>query len=60
MKAYLITSGTIFGLITVAHIWRAVAEGRHVAADPFFMALTLLAAALSIWAWRLVTRIPRA
>jgi hypothetical protein len=59
MKAYLITSGSIFGLITLAHIWRGVVEGRHLAGDPVFVALTLLAAGLSVWAWRLVSRIPR-
>jgi len=59
MKAYLITTGTVFGLIVAAHIWRAVAEGAHVARDPVFVLLTLAAAALSLWAWRLLTRAPR-
>ncbi|HEY5913319.1 MAG TPA: hypothetical protein VJA21_22230 [Verrucomicrobiae bacterium] len=54
MKAYVITTGTIFGLITLAHIWRAFAGGAHDAANPVFVLLTLLAAGLSIWAWRLV------
>ena len=51
MKAYLITTGTVFGLITVAHIWRMFAEGSHLATDPIFLLLTVLAAALCIWAW---------
>jgi len=54
MKAYLIATGSIFGLITLAHIWRAVAEGRHLATDPLFLALTVVAAAMSVWAWRLL------
>jgi hypothetical protein len=54
MKAYLITTGMIFALIVVAHVWRAFAEGSHLATDPLFLLLTLLAAALSIWAWRLL------
>ena len=54
MKAYLITTGTIFGLITLAHVARVFVEGVHLAKDPFFLFLTALAAALCIWAWRLV------
>ena len=56
MKAYLITTGTVFALITLAHIWRAIAEGTRMAKDPFFIILTLLAAGLSFWAWRLLLR----
>jgi len=59
MKAYLITTGTVFGLITVAHIWRAVAEGAHMAKDPVFVLLTVATAALSFWAWRLLARLSR-
>ena len=59
MKAYLITTGTVFGLITLAHVWRALAEGRRLATDPWFMLLTIVAAALSCWAWRLLSRSSR-
>jgi hypothetical protein len=54
MKVYLITTGIIFGLITVAHIWRAVAEGSHLATDPVFILLTVLSAALCLWAFSLL------
>lgn len=54
MKAYLVTTAIIFGLITVAHVWRAVVEGSHVATDPVFILLTVLSAALCIWACRLL------
>jgi hypothetical protein len=54
MKAYIITSGSIFGLITLAHIARIFAEGPHLAADPFFIFLTILAASLCFWAWRVL------
>jgi len=54
MRAYLITSGAIFALITIMHIWRAFAEGPHLAKDPLFITLTVLAAGLSVWAWRLL------
>lgn len=63
MKAYLIITGVIFGLITVAHIWRAFAEGSELAKSPVFLLvfilLTALAAGLSIWAWRLLSRLSR-
>jgi len=54
MKAYLITTGVVFGLITVLHLWRMIAEWPKMATDPVYIALTLLAAALSFWAWRLL------
>jgi hypothetical protein len=59
MKAYLITTGMVFGLITLAHIWRVLAEDRHLATDPLFVLLTIVAAALSFWAWRLLRRSSR-
>jgi hypothetical protein len=59
MKAYLITTGIIFGLITAAHISRAVVEGSGIAKDPFFILLTVLAAGLCVWAWRLVWKLSR-
>ena len=54
MKAYVITTGTIFGLLTLAHIWRVFAENPHLATDPLFVLITLAAAALCLWAWRLL------
>ena len=59
MKAFLITTGTVFGLITLAHIARAIAEGPGVAKDPVFILLTLLAAGLSAWSWRLLWTLDR-
>ena len=53
MKAYIKTTGTVFGLITLAHILRVFTEGSQLAADPLFLLLTLAAAALCLWAWRL-------
>ena len=54
MKAYLITTGVVFGLITLAHIVRMAMEGAHLLKEPLFVVLTLLTAGLSIWAWRLL------
>ena len=46
MKAYLMTTGSVFGLIVIAHVWRVVAEGPHLTTDPGFILLTVAAAAL--------------
>jgi hypothetical protein len=54
MKAYLITTGTAFALVTIAHIWRAVSEASAMTRDPWFILLTVLTAGLSVWAWRLL------
>jgi hypothetical protein len=54
MKAYVMTTGAVFGLITLAHVLRVVEEGPRLARDPFFVILTVLAAALSLWAWRVL------
>ncbi len=59
MKAYLITTGTVFGLVTLAHIWRVFVEGPRLAKEPVFILLTILAAALCFWAWRLLARLSR-
>lgn len=59
MKAYLITTGTVFTLVTAAHIWRVIGESAALARDPGFMVLTIVAASLSVWAWRLVRGLRR-
>jgi len=55
VKAFLITAAVVFSLIVLAHIARLVAE-PSVRSEPWFWLLTLLAAGLSAWAWRLVLR----
>jgi len=58
MKAYLITTGSIFGLIAFLHVLRSIAEWHLLATDPVsFLAMAglgVLAAALSVWAWYLL------
>ena len=54
MKAYLLTSGGIFGLIVLAHLLRVFAEGSHLLREPFFILMTIAAAALSGWAFSLL------
>ena len=54
MKAFLWTTGIVFALITVAHIWRVFAESAALARDPWFILISLVAAGLSIWSFRLL------
>jgi hypothetical protein len=54
MKAYLLTTGVVFGLIAAAHVMRVMVEGTHLATDPLFVFLTLAAAGLCLWAGRLL------
>lgn len=54
------TTGVLFGLITIAHLWRVFEEDPRLATDPWYVLLTLSAAALSLWAWRLLRLSPRA
>jgi hypothetical protein len=48
------TTGSIFALLTVAHIWRFIEEGRQLATNPWWILITLAAATLAVWAWRLL------
>jgi hypothetical protein len=46
------TTGLLFGSIAVLHIWRVIVE-PHLASHAWYLLLTLLAAAMAVWAWRL-------
>jgi hypothetical protein len=59
MKAYLITTGSLFGLLAVLHVWRIIEEGPHLATNPWWVLITIAAAALAVWAWRLLRLEPR-
>src|SRR5437762_9835947 len=52
MKAYVITTGAVFALLTLAHLLRIIVEGPHLAKDPVWVLITVAAAALCLWAWR--------
>lgn len=52
MKVYLAVTGSVFGLLAIVHVWRMVVEGS-VMHNPWFLLITAIAAALSIWSWRL-------
>ena len=55
LKAYIITAGIVFGLLTVVHIWRMIVE-PHLAADPWFIVATLVSGVLCFSAWRVTRR----
>jgi hypothetical protein len=59
MRAYVMTTGVIFASLVVAHVWRLFAESASLAADPFYIFITLAAGFLSVWALLLLRR-PRA
>ena len=57
MKSYLITTGSLFGLLTLLHAWNFALEWNG---SPLALLLTAVTgavtAALSIWAWLLLAR----
>ena len=59
MKAYLVASGLIFGLVGIAHLLRLFVEG-HPLSDPWFlghnMALFLVGGGFAVWALQLLRR----
>ncbi|HET9708463.1 MAG TPA: hypothetical protein VFP39_09175 [Gemmatimonadales bacterium] len=58
MKAYLITTGTVFALIVASHVLRFITESGTLR-EPILWILTLLSAGLSVWAFSLL-RLPGA
>ena len=59
MRAYVMTTGAVFGLLVLAHLWRVIEEGTHLATDPWYWLITAAAAALCLWAWRVLRLMPR-
>lgn len=58
MRAYVITTGIIFALITISHCVRMALEPR-VLTEPIYLLLTLLSATLAIWAVVVLQRMSR-
>ena len=54
MKAYVMTTGAVFGLLTLVHLVRIFVEGRYLATDPLYVLITVAAGSLCFWAWRLL------
>ena len=62
MKAYLITTGILFWLLALVHVWRIIAEWPRLVKDPgeiLEAAIGIVVAALCIWAWRLFRAVAR-
>ena len=59
MRAYLISTGVLFALVALAHVWRVIAESPALATDPWFVLLTILSVAMSAWAFRLLPTVHR-
>jgi hypothetical protein len=60
MQAYLVATGTIFGLMGSAHLLPLFVEG-HPLSDPWFLghnlALFLVGGGLAVWATRLLVNL---
>ena len=54
MKAYVMTTGVVFALLTLAHLLRIFMEWPHVVREPFFLLITIAAGGLCLWAWRVL------
>ena len=50
MRAYVLTTGVIFGLLVVAHVLRLAQEPRMLS-DPWWRLITAAAAVLCFWAF---------
>ena len=59
MRLYVTTTGVLFGVLTLAHVWRVYKEGTHLLRDPWWILITAIAAALCLWAWRLLRQADR-
>jgi hypothetical protein len=57
MKAYVLTTGVVFALIVLAHVGRLFAEGVALLKEPVFAVTSVLSIALSVWAWRVLSKI---
>jgi hypothetical protein len=55
MIAYMMTTDAVFGLLTLVHVWRVIEE-PHLAREPWYVLITVAAAALCLWACRLLWR----
>ncbi|MFC5527750.1 hypothetical protein ACFPPA_18545 [Rhodanobacter ginsengisoli] len=56
MRLYVIFTGIIFAVTVIAHVSRMFVENPALATDPWYLAITGFAAALSVWAFLLLRR----
>lgn len=57
MRAYIITTGVIFALLTVAHVARVMIEGTHVLKEPIFVITTICSVGMVVWAMFLLKKL---
>lgn len=48
MKAYLVTTGSLFALLVLVHVWRILEEGPRLARDPWFVGISVAAVGLCL------------
>jgi hypothetical protein len=58
VRAYVATTGAIFSLLVVVHVWRVTQEPQ-LGRDPGYWLITGAAAILALWAWQVYRRAPR-
>jgi hypothetical protein len=62
MKPYLVTTGLLFALLALVHVWRAIEEWPDSAVGPGFIAGTTVVVALpgvlAWWAWQVLRNLP--
>jgi hypothetical protein len=51
MRSYTITSGALFALLVLVHVFRLAAEGWGPLSSPVFLLSTLVSGAMAAWAW---------
>jgi hypothetical protein len=56
MKSYVVTTASIFALLTVVHVWRAVAVEQNLLGDAWFIGVTALSTALAGWGFWVLRR----
>lgn len=59
MKWYIVTTGVVFALLTLAHVARMLEEGTYLIREPIFLATTVASVGLSVWAIVLLRRLAR-
>ncbi len=59
MRAYVLTTGIVFALLALVHVWRFYEERSSLARDPHFLIITVIAAGFAVWAFRLYGRSTR-
>jgi hypothetical protein len=59
MRAYIVTTGAAFGLLTLAHIARMFEEGVHLITQPVFLLTTVGSASVCVWAIILLKKLGR-